>query len=571
MQLYLKVGVSNFAFLLFSGCVTVKEDFRQKPYFSNYSTQQRVISSHGGVTTAHPLASKVGVCILQSGGNAIDAAIAVQFALAVVFPQAGNIGGGGFMVMRLSNGETKSLDFREKAPLSAHEHMYIDSAGNLEQHKSLAGHLASGIPGTMAGIEESLKYARLPLKKLIQPAIDLAEYGYVITPGIADEIPGTDSSLNTRPNIFDGAIQWKVGDTLRQPDLAKTLRRIRDKGCREFYLGETANLIVEEMKRGGGMITHDDLTNYSAKWRKPHAFEYRGYEIFSMPLPSSGGIILNQLLKIIEPYDVATWGFGSARTISLMVEAERVAYRNRALYLGDADFESIPLTKLTSKAYLENEMQDFNFEKARLSQPLPGLNLQPESNETTHFSIVDKYGNAVAVTTTLNMPYGSQVVVGGAGFFLNNEMNDFSVKPGTPNSSGGIGGFNNSIKPGKRMLSSMTPTIVVKDNKVFMVVGSPGGTTIPTSVFQSIINVIDFNMSAINAVNSPKFHHEWVPDVVKFEKGFEMSQLDKITEMGYFWQGNNASLGRVEMILNRKENWEIVSDMRGGKDCAEGY
>lgn len=501
----------------------------------------------------------------------MDAAIAVQLALAVVYPEAGNIGGGGFMVMHLADGRNLALDFRETAPAIARRDMYLDAHGNPIPHKSLAGHLASGVPGTIAGIFASLPYAKLPFAQLIQPAIDLAERGFVIAPGITGGIAFADPKYNTRPNVFDGSYGWKAGDTLRQPDLANTLKRIRDKGRKDFYEGDTARLIVAEMQRGGGDITLEDLKNYQAKWRDPQTFSYRGYSVVSMPLPSSGGILLNQMLKMVEPYPLHSYGFGSAQAISLMVEAERRAYRDRAAYLGDGDFSAIPVAHLTSVAYLQEKMADYRADEAGVSEPLGTGRLQPESKETTHFSVVDREGNAVAVTTTLNLPFGSQVVVGGAGFFLNNEMNDFALKPGVRSAAGGVGGVANAIKPGKRMLSSMTPTIVLKDGKPFLVVGSPGGTTIPTSVFQTIVNIVDFNMTAEGAVNKPRFHHEWMPDVIAMEDAsFPPETVTTLKKMGYVIEG--GLWGLVELIEVREDgNLDIVADHREGMDCAEGY
>jgi gamma-glutamyltranspeptidase/glutathione hydrolase len=562
--------IASFLVLLCSHSGLAFSQQSGKPYLDNYNVQKIVVARHAGVASAHPLASKVGLYILQQGGNAVDAAIAVQLALAVVYPQAGNIGGGGFMVMHLADGRNMALDFREKAPASAHRDMYLDSAGKPLPGKSLAGHLASGVPGTIAGIFESMRYAGLPLAKLIQPAIDLAEKGYVITPGIADDTGFADPKYNTRPNVFDGSRQWKAGDRFTQPDLANTLKRIRDNGRKEFYEGQTARLIVVEMQRGGGNITLQDLKNYQAKWREPVTFDYRRYSIVSMPLPSSGGILLNQMLKMIEPFPIASYGFGSAQAISLMTEAERRAYKDRAAYLGDGDFSTIPVAKLTSDSYLKEQMADYIPGKAGVSRPIGTGTLQPESKETTHFSIVDKDGNAVAVTTTLNTPYGSQVVVGGAGFFLNNEMNDFSLKPGERSASGGVGGVANSIEPGKRMLSSMTPTIVLKDGKLFMVVGSPGGTTIPTSVFQTIVNVIDFNMTSADAVSKPKFHHEWMPDFIAMERSFPQESIAALKAMGYLIR-EGYSLGEVELIKVREDgNLDVIADNRSSSG-AEGY
>jgi gamma-glutamyltranspeptidase/glutathione hydrolase len=536
-------------------------------YLDNYSSQGTVVSRHGGVCSAHPLASKVGIYILEHGGNAVDAAVAMQLALAVVYPQAGNIGGGGFMVMRLKDGTTKALDFRETAPAAASANMYLDAKGQVDYSKSLGSHLAVGVPGTIAGISESLKYCKLPLSTLIQPAIDLAQRGYTLSWGLAYDFTSTDARRNTMPNAFDSTHHWKDGDTLRQPDLAKTLTRIRDKGCKEFYEGETAKLIVEEMKRGRGLISMEDLKNYRAKWREPYRFNYRGYDILSMPLPSSGGILMHQMMKMIEPYPVASYGYGSVKEINLLVEAERRAYRDRAKYLGDPDFSDIPVKKITDEAYLREQMKDFVPGKAGKSVPPENISEKHESRQTTHLSVVDAEGNAVAVTTTLNGQFGCGTVVGGAGFFLNNEMDDFSKKTGTRSGSGGIGGVANAIAPGKRMLSSMSPTIVTKDGKLFMVVGTPGGTTIPTSVSQSIINVIDFKMSATDAIRKSMIHHEWWPDKVMVGGGIPEDTVNALKKMGYdVFYGTGASLEAIK-IVEDAPLYEVTSQ----RGSAEGY
>jgi gamma-glutamyltranspeptidase/glutathione hydrolase len=488
------------------------------PY--QYTPQKSITCSNGAVVSAHALASKVGVEILKMGGNAIDAAIATQLSLAVVYPQAGNLGGGGFFVARLANGELVSIDYREMAPGKAHRDMYIDPDGKARTDKSQDGQLSGGVPGTVAGLYASYKYAKLPFEKLIQPAIDLAEKGFAISEREAKALNALQESLkkfNTVMPVFVKNIPWKAGDILIQTDLANTLKRIRDHGAAGFYTGETARLIVDEMKRGGGIISLDDLKNYKAKKREPHTFDYKGYKIVGMPMPSSGGLLLHQMMKMIEKRNIADMGFQSVQAVQLMTEVERRAFADRGEYMGDADFYKVPVKALTNEKYLDDRMKDFDPAKAGNSTLVkPGQASGYESEETTHFSVIDKYGNAVAVTTTLNDSYGSKTVVGGAGFFLNDEMDDFSIKPGVPNMYGAIGGEANSIQPGKRMLSSMTPTIVLKDNRPFLVVGTPGGTTIPTSVFQTIINIIEFNMSTEDAVWEPKFHHQWLPDSFEY-------------------------------------------------------
>ena len=531
------------------------------------------MAKNGVVVCAHPLASKVGVQILQMGGNAIDAAIATQLALAVVYPGAGNIGGGGFMVARLANGQALALDFRETAPAKAHRDMYLDDSGKVRTDKSINGHLSSGVPGTIAGLFESMKYAKLPFSQLIDPSIELAEKGFVLTEREASSLNSIQKSLaayNTRSSAFQKNGQWKPGDTLVQKDLANTLKRIKRQGLAGFYEGETAKLLVEEMRRGNGLIAYEDLKNYKAKWRTPHTFSYKGYQIISMPMPSSGGLLLHQMLKMVEDQPLASYSFLSPLAVQTMVEAERRAYADRAEYMGDADFYPVPVSALTSDAYLKNRMKDFIVGRAGNSQHMKPGQLPKESEQTTHLSVVDKEGNAVSVTTTLNNSYGSKTIVGGAGFFLNDEMDDFSAKPGTPNLYGAVGGEANAIAPGKRMLSSMTPTIVLQHNEPFLVLGSPGGTTIPTSVFQTIVDIIDFGMTTEDAVNKPKFHHQWLPDRIDVEPDFPADVKSALEKMGYSIFGR-SSIGRVEVVrLLPDGTREAVADTRGD-DSAEGY
>ena len=542
------------------------------PY--QYSIQKKVTVQNGAVVSAHPLASKVGVEILKMGGNAVDAAIAVQLALAVVYPNAGNLGGGGFMVARLSNGQLVSIDYREMAPGAAHRDMYIDPDGRARTDKSQDGHLASGIPGTVAGLFASYKYAKLPFEKLIQPAINLAEKGFVISQREANSLNSLQTDLkkfNTVMPVFVKTIPWKAGDTLVQTDLTNTLKRIQEKGAAGFYEGETAKLVVEEMKRGNGIITYDDLKNYKAKNREPYVFDYKGYKVVGMPMPSSGGLLLHQMMKMIEDKNIGAMGFQSAPAVQLMTEVERRAYADRAEYMGDADYYKVPVKMLSNDVYLQERMKSYDPMKATPSSEIkPGVVLRAESEETTHLSVIDKDGNAVSVTTTLNNSYGSRTVVGGAGFFMNDEMDDFSVKPGVPNMYGAVGGEANAIKAGKRMLSSMAPTIVLKDNQPFLVVGTPGGTTIPTSVFQTIVNIIDFGMSTEDALYKPKFHHQWLPDVLMIEKGFPAATKEALEKMGYTIS-ERGGIGRTEIIkVLPGKKFEAVADNRGD-DAAEGW
>ncbi len=544
----------------------------------SYKIKKTVKVSNGAVVSAHPLASKVGVMILEKGGNAVDAAIATQLALAVVYPGAGNIGGGGFMVAHLNNGKSIAIDYREKAPAAATRDMYLDDKGNAVMKLSQNGHLSAGVPGTVAGLFESMKYATLPFQQLIQPAIDLARNGFAITAAEAESLNSIQEQLlqyNTSKMAFTSRNGWKAGDTLMQVDLSETLTRIGKEGKKGFYEGETARRIVSEMLKANGLITAEDLKNYEAKERAPLVFDYKGYTVISMPLPSSGGIILQQCLKMTEQKGLEKMGFLSAQSVQLMTEAERRAYADRAEFMGDPDFVQVPVQKLVSDAYLSNRMLDCIPGKAGSSKITKPGNLSKESEETTHVSVADKWGNVVAVTTTLNGSYGSKTVVGGAGFFLNNEMDDFSVKPGVPNMYGALGTEANAIEPGKRMLSSMTPTIVLKDNNPYLVVGTPGGTTIPTSVFQTIVNMIDFGLNASDAVNKPKFHHQWMPDEIFVEKDFPAGAIDSLKAMGYTVTPR-GSIGRTELIKIEKNKvgngyvLEAVADNRGD-DSAEGY
>jgi gamma-glutamyltranspeptidase / glutathione hydrolase len=542
-------------------------------------SQKTIIAKKAVVSAANPFASKVGLQIIKDGGNAIDAAVATQFALAVVYPRAGNIGGGGFLVYRSGDGqEISTLDFREKAPLAGSRNMYLDKAGNVMPRRSQRGQLAAGVPGTVDGcVKMFQKYSKLKnWNKLVQPAIDLARNGFPITALEAKRLNENKKDFLAYSAMPSALIKpnnklWKRGDILKQPMLAHTLELIRDKGEAGFYEGETADKIVAEMQYGGGLITHEDLKKYESVWRKPLMSQYRGHDIITMAPPSSGGIIITQLFDFVEKYPLSKMGFHSAESMHLIVEAERRAYADRAEHMGDADFYPVKVDKLVSKIYLAMRFKDFNPEKATPSKDIKYGDLAHESDQTTHMSIVDTEGGAVSLTTTLNDNYGCRTVVGGAGFLLNNEMDDFSVKPGVPNIYGAIGGDANAIQAQKRPLSSMTPTIVTKNGKLFMVVGTPGGTTIPTSVFQVITNVIDFGMTATQATQARRFHHQWMPDVVAIEKkSLKANILGKLKSMGHSF-AERPYIGLVETIVVRRDgSLEGAADTRSDDDV-EGF
>lgn len=564
-----QLTVILFAIAFFS-CQTAKAPSSSDNY--NYSSTKQISVANAAVVSAHPLASRAGLQILKAGGNAIDAAIATQLALAVVYPLAGNIGGGGFMIIHTKEGKNTAIDFREKAPGKATRDMYLDENDNADKQLSRNGALAVGVPGTIAGIFLAhKKYGRLPMKQIIQPAIDLAKNGFAITAHSAAALNYAQDALkkyNTILPVFVKKGGWEAGDTLVQKDLAHTLTLIQDKGMAGFYEGENAEKIVAEMDRNGGIITLADLKNYKAKERSPENFTYKGYQIISMPLPSSGGILLQQMLGMLSSYPVEQYGFLSAKSVQLMVEIERRAYADRAKFLGDPDFVTVPVKQLTDTNYLKKRMAGFQSGRAGSSEKIQAGTF-PESEETTHLSVIDEDGNAVSLTYTLNNVYGSKVVVGHAGFFLNDEMDDFSAKPGAPNMFGLLGAEANAIEPGKRMLSSMTPTIVLKDKKPFLVLGTPGGATIITSVFQTIVDIIDFHLPVSRAVNAPKFHHQWKPDVIYIEKKFPDSTRKALTTMGYHFK-ERSPIGRTEVIKVQGDSITAVADGRGD-DSAAGY
>jgi gamma-glutamyltranspeptidase/glutathione hydrolase len=530
----------------------------------------------GMVVTAHPEASGIGLTILKQGGNAMDAAVAVEFALAVCYPAAGNIAGGGFWVVRTSGKNVYTLDYREKAPLAASKDMYLGPDGKIIEGLSYQTILASGVPGTVDGmVRAHEKFGSLPWKAVVQPAIDLARKGFPITKAQAGGLNSVRKTLlerNSWKSAFVNDSDWKEGDLLIQPDLANTLERIRDSKRDGFYSGQTADLIIGQMKESGGLITYQDLQEYQSVWREPITGTYRDYRFYSMAPPSSGGLALKQLLGIVSKWDVKSFGHNTVKSIHYMVEAEKRVYADRAEYLGDPSFVNVPVEQLTDAKYLSKRADEIKPNRTTPSDSIHAgkFNTQ-ESLETTHYSVADRWGNAVAATTTLNGGYGNCMVVKGGGFFLNNEMDDFSSKPGYPNIYGLIGNEANAIAPGKRMLSCMTPTLVTKDDKLFMVVGSPGGSTIITSVFQTILNVIDHGMTMQEAVSAKRFHHQWLPDLIQYEpEAIDTLTVTRLAEMGHHLK-RTGKIGRVDAILFWPEGrMEGGADPRGD-DTAKGF
>jgi gamma-glutamyltranspeptidase/glutathione hydrolase len=547
----------------------LKKHTEINPY--QYEVVKEKTFAHAAVTSAHPLASMAGAAMMKDGGNAFDAAIATQFALAVVFPGAGNIGGGGFMLARKANGELIGIDYREAAPSKASRDMYLDDKGNPITKKSLDGASASGIPGSVAGMISTHAYAKLPLAVLIEPAIEYAEFGYVITEREAAGLNGQRANFlknSSAPSAFTKK-EWKAGDTLYQPELAATLKRIQKKGLAGFYEGETADYIVKEMEHSAGIITKEDLKNYHPKFRKPIEFEYRGNHVISFAPPSSGGIIIAQMLQMIAPFNVGAMGANTEASVSLMVEAQRRAYADRAEHMGDPDYWKVPTKTLTSNQYAQDRMKDYVPGVAGSSKVTQAGQVH-ESEQTTHFSVIDAEGNMVSITTTLNDTYGNKTIVAGAGFLLNNEMDDFSVKPGVPNMYGAIGGEANAIAPGKRMLSSMTPTLVTVNNKPYISIGTPGGTTIPNQVYEGLVNIIDHKMTIKEAIDAPRFHHQWIPDMVAVESDFPETTFNALKAKGYTVT-KRGRFGRMDGILITKEGQRNAAGDKRGDDSVAGY
>tara|TARA_B100001250_G_scaffold225494_1_gene193392 strand:+ start:1197 stop:2882 length:1686 start_codon:yes stop_codon:yes gene_type:complete len=542
-------------------------------------SQDPIFAENGMVVSTSKQASEIGIRILKEGGNAIDAACAVGFALAVTSSSNGNIGGGGFMVTYLADGTVFTLDYREKAPAAAYRDMFLDDNGDVIKDMSLKTRASSGVPGSVDGLLKAWsKYGsgNISLRELLYPSISLAERGFKLSVYEAQ-------TLNTFKELFsnnEAAAKifirsdnrdWKSGDRLVQKDLGKTLKRIARYGRNGFYSGITADLIISEMDKGAGYITYEDLRQYESKFREPVAGTFNQYEIISMGPPSSGGTILIEMLNMLELFPLNDFIWNSSNYIHLLTEVQRRAYADRAEHLGDADFWNSPTNMLLKKSYAKNRIKDFSPKKASPSkQILPGDPYAFESSETTHYSIIDKYGNAVSVTTTINLAYGSGIVVDGAGFFLNNEMDDFSSKPGVPNSFGLVGNEANSIEPGKRPLSSMTPTIVLKNKKPFLILGSPGGSRIITSVLQALLNITIHNMSLKEAVSLPRVHSQWLPDAVYFE---ENSLNDDVKEL-LIDNGHTilpfSYIGNVNAILINENGYTGYGDPRG-ENTAKGY
>ena len=529
-----------------------------------------VTAEHAVVVTTDSVASEIGAGIMERGGNAVDAAVAVSLALAVVSPEAGNIGGGGFMVVRMADGTVAALDYREKAPLAATRDMFLDDEGNVTD-KSVVGHLAAGVPGSVMGMWEAhRRFGTLPWADLVEPAASLAD-GFEVHErfrlNITSSVQGIRRFAATAATYLPENRIVELGETFRQPELAATLRRIRDQGAEGFYAGETADLIVAEMERGGGLITRRDLDSYQAVWREPIEFTYRGHTIFSMPPPSSGGATMAEMANILEPYDLGALRWHSGPMVHLLAEAWKRSYADRNTYLADTDFVDIPLQRMTSKAYATERGADISETATPSTEVGPGLGAPAEGENTTHLSVVDADGNAVAVTTTLNSWFGSKVMVTGGGFVLNNEMDDFTSKPGTPNQYGLVQGANNAVGPGKRMLSAMTPTVVLNpDGELFFVTGTPGGATIITTVFQTIVNVIDYGMNVAQAVYAPRIHHQHLPDEIRFEQGGLLPDVvSDLEARGHTLSERGGISGEAEAIMVMPDGTlEAAADPRRG-------
>ncbi|MBY0574157.1 MAG: gamma-glutamyltransferase [Undibacterium sp.] len=568
--------VSSFL-VFYTGATLAQNTPAPITYDISYDILSPVRAKHGIVSSEQGLATQVGLDVLKRGGNAVDAAVAVGFALAVVLPNAGNIGGGGFMLIHdAKTGKEISLDFRELAPALARRDMFLDANGKVIAGSSTSSHLAVGVPGTIAGFELALKkYGTMKMKDLIEPAIKLAENGFQVTPHLAEMLAASRNQLgkweSSRAIFFKGDRPLKAGEMLIQKDLAHSLRLIAAQGPAAFYEGEIAKKIVAEMKRNNGLITMEDMRNYQALERQPVTGNYRGYQVVSMPPPSSGGVHIIQMLNMLEPFPIGQQGLNSAKNIHLMTEVMKLAYADRAEYLGDPDFIKVPVAGLTSRTYANELIKKIDLEKATPSSQIkPGKPLPYESDQTTHFSVADQYGNVVATTYTLNLLFGCGIVATGTGIMLNNEMDDFSIKPGTPNAFGLIGGEANAVASKKRPLSSMTPTMLLKDGKPFLVTGSPGGSRIITTTLQIILNVVDHQLNAAEATIAPRIHHQWEPDVLRLERGFNADSLDILKLKGHKFS-IGRSMGRTQTIKISSEGFEAYADPRNPDGKALGY
>lgn len=557
--------------------VTNASQLAANRYDSSNDIFHPVYGKNGMVASEQGLATQVGLDILKQGGNAIDAAVAVGFALAVVLPNAGNIGGGGFMVLHDDKtGKDVAIDFREIAPAKASRDMYLDNQGKVIDGKSLFSHDASGVPGTVAGMEYALKkWGTMPLSKVLEPAIKLADKGFIVSDVLAQTLKEEKSTLGkwsaSKAIFFKNGEPLKSGDLLVQKDLAKSLRLIAKQGAKAFYQGEIATKIAKEMQSHGGTMTLEDLKAYKVVERQPIIGDYRGYKVVTMPPPSSGGVHLIEILNMLEHFPIKEDGVNSAKNIHHMAESMKLAYADRSEYLGDPDFVKIPVTGLTSKAYANERVKTIDDNKARLSTDIkPGKPQPYESDQTTHFSVMDKAGNAVAVTYTLNLNFGSGIVVEGTGILLNNEMDDFSVKPGVPNAFGLVGGAANAIEAKKRPLSSMTPTIVMKNNKPWLVTGSPGGARIITTVLQSVVNTIDHEMNPAEAIITPRVHHQWLPDELRVEEGISPDTIKLLQDKGHKVV-TKAPMGRIQIIQADDSGFYGYSDPRNPDGKTLGF
>ena len=552
--------------------------FGQDALYSREARFHPVVAQNGMVVTESKYATQAGLQVLKEGGNAVDAAVTIGFTLAVTFPRAGNLGGGGFMLIYLADSdEIISIDYREKAPLKASQDMFLDGKGNVDKEKSRHSILSVGVPGTVAGLILALEnYGTISLERALQPAIELAQKGFPVDQELSESLNQVKSRMKGSTASMDiffkqGGKPYSEGELLTQKDLAWSLKQIVKNGSEAFYTGDIAKKIDSFMEQNGGLITNHDLKNYKALIRKPVEGEYRGYKIYSMPPPSSGGVVLIEILNILELFPLSSLGHNTAKTIHIFAETMKYAYADRSKYLGDPDFSPVPVTWLTSKKYAKSIKEKMDTEKSTPGHEIsPGNPNLQEGNNTTHFSVMDRYGNAVSNTYTLNFSYGSKITVPGTGILLNNEMDDFSAKPGTPNAYGLVGGKLNAIAPEKRMLSSMSPTIVMKDGKPFLITGSPGGSRIITTVLQIIANVIDFNMNISEATNAVRVHHQWLPDKLMVERGLNEDTIKILKEMGYKVE-TGATIGVAQSIIKKGDYMYGASDPRRPGGSTAGY